>query len=71
MRWLKERRQKRNLELYNRGYDFACGSLLRGDKTPLSLEALIPDFNKNHFDLGMEEVIDKLISLGVVVDDRV
>ena len=70
MKWWARHKQKRNLELYNNGYDYACGSLLRGEHTPLSLEALIPELGKNHFDFGMLDAIDKVVSLGIVADDR-
>lgn len=71
------RKLKKNKEAYDHGYDYAAGSLLRGEKTAyeLEVEADTPsewnlDEEHRSFDRGINDAVDKLISLGIVKDTR-
>ena len=70
IKWFQERKQRVDQDLYCRGYDYAAGALLRGEKTPLVLNAEQVDYNRNLFDFGMDAAIAKVTELGIVKDDR-
>jgi hypothetical protein len=70
--WRAKRREQRELVLENAGYDYAAGALLRGEETPISLEAQWwrnPYFGA--FDRGIMRATYRLIDLGVIVDDSI
>ena len=69
--WIARRKKKQAEELYVCGYDYAAGALLRGEKTPLMLDAEISAFDKNLFDEGMNEAMRRVCNLNIVEDDRV
>lgn len=76
--YFKKRREKAEAEAYRRGYDYAAGALLRGDGSPEYYEQLAQTgetFGEGGthkcFDRGIRGAIDKLVELGVIVDDRV
>ena len=75
--WLADRRKQRLQRAYNDGYDYAAGSLLRGDTTPLEFQAKCVNniFNTggtdSAFDSGAMAAVDKLCRLNAVIDDRV
>lgn len=73
----REDKVEKNKKAYEHGYDYAAGSLLRGEKTAyeLEVEADTPaewnlDQEHKSFDRGINEAIDKLITLGIVEDTR-
>jgi hypothetical protein len=73
----KGRKQKRINDSYKIGYDYAAGSLLRGEKTPRDLETeaitsstFDEDKEMRSFDMGIVDAVDKLVSFGVVHDNR-
>jgi len=69
--WLKKRKQKAEKELYNRGFDYAMGVIIRGEKTPLVLDAeQWREVPRNLFDVGMDNAIDYAVQHGLVKDDR-
>jgi hypothetical protein len=67
--WLEKRRQTAYDRAYRSGYDWAAGSLLRGDHTPLGVEGVTypPD---GPFNLGASAATDRLVEVGAVEDDR-
>lgn len=67
--WIKRKAWRKKRE-FNDGYDFAAGALLRGEKSPLELVALCWPDNSDPFDKGMTEATNKLISLGLINDNR-
>ena len=69
--WLQKRRQKFKDSQYTSGYDYAAGALLRGDKTPIALDAEIIWEYRSQFDVGMQVAIANAIEAGLVKDDRV
>ncbi len=72
MNWFKKRNERKRKKLFNRGYDFAAGSLLRGEETPISLESKWwRSPNSNEFDSGVGAATSKLIDLGIVEDDSI
>ena len=64
------RQKKRNENLFNRGYDYAAGLLLRKESSPINIQAIISK-DKDSFDWGMLAAISDLINLGYVEDDRI
>ena len=69
--WLQKRRMRHSKELYNRGFDYAIGALIRGDKTPLELDAEQFPGYRNIFDVGMDNAIDFAVQHKLVEDDMV
>ena len=74
--WLIVRKKQRLQRVYNNGYNYAAGSLLRGETTPLKIQAKCENsqFNtaEDHiFDLGAMDAVDKLCQIKAVLDDRV
>lgn len=68
----KERRQEAR---YKEGYDFAAGALLRGEETPLTLQAYLTEaqaFNTTTpFDTGIEDAMLRLIRCKAIEDNRI
>lgn len=72
------RRARKAREHYIRGYDYAAGVLLRGEKTVTELEAEMPsdstfgDLNPAYlaFSDGVDDACSKLVTTGVVVIDE-
>jgi hypothetical protein len=62
-------RKAEEAEDFSRGYDFAAGALLRGEETPFTLVAKI--WTRDSFDDGILKAIDRLVSAGIVIDDRI
>lgn len=61
----------------NRGYDYAMGCIMRGEKTPRQLDdescssyIMHEDGCARAFDQGIRDAIDKAVSVGAVEDDR-
>ena len=64
-------KQKRETDAWKSGYDYAVGSILREEETPISIEAnYYGQLSRHQFDKGCDAGIDKLISLGYQ-DDRI
>ena len=58
-------------KLFNKGFDYAAGCLLRSEKTPFELEAEeVTDYH-NSFDEGMDCAIRLLCVYRVCNDDRI
>lgn len=62
------RRQK--AKAYNNGFDYACGALLRGEETPISLESAFLKDSTDPFSYGVADAIEQLISLEAISDNR-
>lgn len=72
MKWFKKRNEQKRKQLFNRGYDYAAGSLLRGEETPISLESRWwHNVDNNEFDSGIMAATAKLIDLGIIEDDTI
>ena len=71
LKWFQKRKQKTKRDLYNRGFDYTIGAIIRGEKTPLILDAEQYRADRNQFDVGMDNAIDYAIQHGLVKDDRV
>lgn len=70
--WFKKRKELREKELYKMGYDWAAGSLLRGEITPAYIESLWwGNSYANEYHWGAQAAADKLIELKVIEDDTV
>ena len=70
--WRKKRIDVDRTKQYNRGYDYACGALMRGDVTAIEMQAQYDhgrDLRSIRFDIGMERAVDDLVALGMK-DDR-
>lgn len=70
-KWLKERKEKKKLNSYLNGFDFAAGVLLRREQTPIQLDSLANWQDANDFDLGMDAAIDVIVGLNFVEDNRI
>ena len=70
LKWFQKRKQRIKRSQYNAGYDYAAGALLRGDKTPLVLDAEQYGVPRNAFDDGINAAMAKAIHLGIVKDNR-
>lgn len=75
--WMQQRQQRALIAAHNSGYDYAAGALLRNELTPaeLAVQYITADTwseggTSRAFDRGMREAVDKLVSLGVVYDNR-
>ncbi|MCK5608216.1 hypothetical protein KAR91_40415 [Candidatus Pacearchaeota archaeon] len=66
---LKKHREKKKQEARINGYNWAAGALLRGEETPMSIDAYTSGNDRTEFDFGAEEACNKLINLGVIVND--
>ena len=54
--WLERRREASRQRRWQRGYDYASGSLLRGEKHKLEIEVDNP-FDPNEFEDGMRAAL--------------
>lgn len=77
IRRLKADRQRREAlrkeAVYNRGFDYAAGALLRNEMSPRDLEAQyigFPGDSRDDFDRGMVAAVSLLVSQGIAVDNR-
>jgi len=70
-KWLKDYIKKNKETAWKEGYNWAAGALLRGEETPISIEAYTYNNNKEAFDFGSEEAVNKLIELNIILDDRI
>lgn len=68
--WLNRRKGTAKSAVFDRGFDYAAGALLRGEESPASLEAKPWPDDVTDFDRGMLAAIDRLVTAGVVHDDR-
>lgn len=64
--WIRKQRTK----AYNNGFDYACGALLRGEETPISLESAFLKDSTDPFSYGVADAIEQLISLEAISDNR-
>jgi len=62
--FFKKRKQQKINNEWKDGYDWAVGSLLRGEETPLSIEAYSYGMETDSFDKGASAGINRLINLG-------
>ena len=69
-KWLKKRKEKAERKEYKRGYDYAAGALLRGEETPLSIEAHYFRDDWTFFEDGANDAVTCLIAKGVVKNDN-
>ena len=70
-KWLEERKQKKEKELYNRGFDYAIVAIAKGEKAPLELDAEQVAGHRDQFDIGMDEAIDYAVQHRLVKDNRI
>lgn len=70
--WWQRRKERKRIRKFNAGYDYAAGALLRGEETPISLEAQWwHNIYADEFDSGVMAATFKLVDLGVIVDDSI
>lgn len=68
-KYFSAKKRERDKKDYERGFDFAAGSLIRGEYTPSSLQNLT--YGSCHpFDRGINTATDFLIKNNIVIDDR-
>lgn len=65
-KFIESYKAKQKAEQERKGYDWAAGALLRGEETPMSIDAYTNGNDRTAFDFGADEACRKLISLGVV-----
>lgn len=70
-KYFGKREERHKAQTRRDGFDFAAGAMLRGEETPLSLDAMQSNDYRDSFDFGMDDAIDCLVRLGVVEDNRV
>lgn len=84
-KWSNKRKNTEFKKVFDRGYNWAAGSLLRGELSPIEVEAFydlgesktdlfgyldwIPGCTRP-FDQGSKAATDRLCTLGVCIDDR-
>ena len=72
--WITIRRLEKEQRNFKRafcmGYDYAAGTLLRGDESPFSLESYAWQNSYTPFDQGISAATDKLVEKGVILDNR-
>ena len=68
--WWTLRKQKRKQEQRNAGFDYAMGAIIRGEKTPLELDAEQHMDYRDQFDVGIDNAIDYAVQHKIVKDDR-
>lgn len=68
---IEKRKEKKRKEQFRDGYDFAAGSLLRKDHTPISVESFFYGTIMDDFDRGIRAAVQAAILQGLVEDDRV
>lgn len=69
------RRQRKEEAIYNNGHNYACGSLISGRETPLSLESYLSygdwgDDSHAAFDRGVRDATNDVLSMTNIEDDR-
>lgn len=82
--WRLKRAEVLKEEQYNNGYNFAAGTMLRGEESPFSLTAKYKNSpwyyyrrnlkchnGWNYFYYGVEDAIDYFIDNKLIKDDRV
>lgn len=75
--WFHDREMSYRARAYNQGYDWAAGSLLRGQETPFSIQARMESevFPKSvwasSFDRGACAACNRLVQANVIHDDSV
>ena len=62
-------RKDRETKEYDAGYDWAAGSLLRGEMTPMIVESYTLHGDITLFCSGALEAVDRLVTAGVIEDD--
>jgi len=67
--FFERRRERRDQERWNDGFDWAAGALLRREETPASLSRHV-DFLQHPFDRGARAAIDLIVRIGDIEDDR-
>ncbi|RLB94673.1 MAG: hypothetical protein DRH26_00530 [Deltaproteobacteria bacterium] len=70
MKWFAKRKEKKKFQTWTKGYDWAAGALLRGDETPVSIEAYTNCCDRDSFDLGAEAATKDLLSLIVIESQK-
>ena len=78
MEWYDKKSDKAKQSHYTRGYDYAAGVLLRGEKKPqevMNEYTTGSTFSESphlvSFDHGMEDATDRVCESGAVEDDRI
>ncbi|NIA10707.1 MAG: hypothetical protein GWP10_13515 [Nitrospiraceae bacterium] len=71
-KWYLGRIRKINRKSYNKGYNIAAGTLLRGEETPSSIliDITIANEGWNYFYQGSCDAVERLIDEKVIKDDR-
>jgi hypothetical protein len=69
--WLKAREIREREDAFHRGYNFAAGVLLRGELSPIELDFMQSDYDVDSYDVGVNEAIDRVCSLGICTDNRI
>lgn len=69
--WTARRDEIRRKKEFIRGYNWAAGSLLRKDETPVSITSCMYKSMWTIFDSGAIAAIEKLIDAKVIEDDRI
>ena len=69
--YFRMRNALKRKELFNNGFDYAAGCLLRSEKTPFDLEAEEATDYHNSFDEGIDSAISMLCIYGVCDDNRI
>jgi len=73
--YFENRKKNNDKRSFIVGFDYAAGTLLRGEETPISLESYSSDCfeadsSSRMFDKGVAEATTVLCNLGAIVDDR-
>lgn len=68
-------RQRKEEAIYNNGYAYACGELISGRETPLSLESYLSygvwgAGSHTAFDRGVRDATNDVLSMTNIEDDR-
>lgn len=72
LNWWQRRKEKKRVHRFNAGYNYAAGTLLRGEESPISLEAQWwHNVYADEFDSGVMAATYRLVELGVIVDDSI
>ena len=67
--FIRKHKLKKKQEARINGYNWAAGALLRGEETPMSIDAYTSGNDRTSFDFGAEDACSRLINLGVIVND--
>jgi hypothetical protein len=71
LEWFRTLKQKAKHDQYISGFDYTIGAIVRGEKTPLELDAEQIDCHRSQFDVGMDNAIDYAVQHGLIKDDRI